>query len=56
LEFKAENNAYIGRKQALESKMSEAFAFLWEQYHIAMQKNIKARTAYESTIKGNPIG
>jgi hypothetical protein len=35
--------------------MSKAYAFLWEQCHIAMQQKIEARSEFESKIKGNPI-
>jgi hypothetical protein len=36
MEFKAEYDAFLLRKQALEANMSKAYALLWEQYHIAM--------------------
>jgi hypothetical protein len=55
IEFKAEYDAYMRRKQALEANMSKAYAFLWEQCHIAMQQKVEARSDFESTIKGNPI-
>jgi hypothetical protein len=55
MEFKAEYDSFMRRKQALESNMSKAYAFLWEQYHVAMQQKIEARADYANTIKGNPI-
>jgi hypothetical protein len=55
MEFKAEYDGYMRRKQALESNMSKAYAFLWEQCHHAMQQKIDARSDFESKVKGNPI-
>jgi len=55
MDFKAEYDAYMRRKQMLEKNYAKAYAFLWEQCAKAMQNKIEARSDYESTIKGEPI-
>jgi hypothetical protein len=46
IEFKAEFDAFMKRKQSLETNMSKAYAFLWEQCAKAMQNKIEARSNY----------
>ena len=55
MEFKAEYDAYMRRKQSLETNMSKAYAFLWEQCSKGMQSKIEARSDFNSEVKGNPI-
>jgi Reverse transcriptase (RNA-dependent DNA polymerase) len=55
IEFKAEYDAYMKRKQSLEVNMTKAYAFLWDQCAKAMQNKIEARTDYVTTVKSNPI-
>ena len=55
MEFKAEYDAYMRRKQALETNMSKAYAFLWEQCSKGMQSKIEARSNFTLEVKGNPI-
>jgi hypothetical protein len=54
IDFKAEYDGYIHCKQALEANISNAYAFLWEQCHIAMQQKVEVRSDYEALIKGDP--
>ena len=42
IEFKAEYDGYMKRKQALETNMMKAYAFPWEQCAKAMQNKIEA--------------
>jgi hypothetical protein len=53
MEIKAEYDAFMSRKQALEENMSKSYEFLWEQCHIAMHQKIEARSDYETEVKGN---
>jgi hypothetical protein len=55
MEFQAELEAFIKRKQMLEINMSKAYAFLWEQCSKGMQNKIEGRSDYKSDVKGNPI-
>ena len=61
IEFKAEFDAFMKRKQSLETNMSKAYAFLWEQCAKAMQNKIEARSNYDKKdssgdmIKNHPI-
>jgi hypothetical protein len=61
IEFKAEFDRFMKRKQSLETNMSKAYAFLWEQCGKAMQNKIEARSNYDKKessgdmIKNNPI-
>jgi hypothetical protein len=55
IEFKAEYDAYMKRKQSLEVNMTKAYAFIWDQCAKAMQNKIEARTEFATKIKGNPI-
>ena len=55
MEFKAEYDGYMKRKQCLETNTTKAYVLLWEQCAKGMQNKIESRTEYETTIKGNPI-
>ena len=55
IEFKAEYDAFMKRKQALETNMSKAYAFLWDQCSKGMQNKVEARSDFVSDIKDNPI-
>lgn len=61
IEFKAEFDAFMKRKQSLETNKTKAYAFLWEQCSKAMQNKIEARSNYDKVdtdnimIKGHPI-
>jgi hypothetical protein len=47
IELKAEFDGFMKRKQRLETNMSKAYAFLWEQCSKAIQSKIKARFNYD---------
>ena len=51
IEFKAEFDGFMKRKQALESNMSKAYAFLWEQCTKGMQNKVKAHSDFKSKVK-----
>jgi hypothetical protein len=55
IEFKAEYDAFMKRKQALEVNMTKAYAFLWDQCTKGMQSKIEARSDFTSTVKDDPI-
>jgi hypothetical protein len=55
MEFKAEYDAFMKRKQFYEANTTKAYALLWEQCARSMQGKIEANEKFESTIKGNPI-
>jgi hypothetical protein len=55
IEFKAEFDAYMKRKQTYESNVTKAYAFLWEQCGKAMQNKIESNSTFDSNIKGDPI-
>jgi Reverse transcriptase (RNA-dependent DNA polymerase) len=55
IEFKAEFDGYMKRRQSLEVNISKSYAFLWDQCAKGMQNKIEARYDYQQTIKGNPI-
>ena len=55
MEFKAEYDAFMRRKQALENNKTKAYAFLWEQCTKGMQSKLEARSDYTTDVKGNPI-
>jgi hypothetical protein len=55
IEFKAEFDGFMKRKQTLEANTTIAYAFLWELCAKAMQNKIESNSNFESTIKGNPI-
>jgi hypothetical protein len=53
--FKAEYDAFMKRKQFLETNKTKAYAFIWEQCAKGMQSKIESNTKFEKEIKGNPI-
>ena len=55
IEFKAEFEAFTKRKQAMETNLTKAYAFLWDQCARSLQNKIEARADFLSDIKGNPI-
>ena len=55
IEFKAEYDGFMKRKQCLETNMTKAYALLWEQCAKGMQNKIESRKEYATTVKGNPI-
>jgi hypothetical protein len=55
IEFKAEFDGFMKRKQCLETNTTKAYALLWEQCAKGMQNKIESRTDYDTNIKGNPI-
>jgi hypothetical protein len=55
MEFKAEYDAFMKRKQFYETNTPKAYSLLWEQCAKSMQGKVKANEKFESTIKGNPI-
>jgi hypothetical protein len=55
IEFKAEFDGYMKRKQSLETNITKAYAFLWEQCTKGMQTKIESNSDFNSTIKGDPI-
>ena len=54
IEFKAEYDAYMKRKQTYESNYNKAYALLWEQCAKGMQSKIESRTDFK-IIKDDPI-
>jgi Reverse transcriptase (RNA-dependent DNA polymerase) len=55
IEFKAEYDAYMKRKQFYEANTTKAYALLWEQCSKGMQGKIEANENFSSKIKGKPI-
>jgi len=55
MEFKAEYDAFMKRKQFYEANITKAYALLWEQCSKGMQGKIEANEKFASTIKGKPI-
>jgi hypothetical protein len=55
IEFKAEYDSWMKRKQIYINNTSKAYAFLWSQCAKSMQQKIEASKDYEGTIKNNPI-
>ena len=55
IEFKAEYDGFMKRKQCLETNMTKAYALLWEQCAKGMQSKLKSRKDYDTVVKGNPI-
>jgi hypothetical protein len=55
MEFKAEYDGYMKRKQCLETNSTKAYALLWEQCAKGMQGKIESRSEFEKLIKDNPI-
>jgi hypothetical protein len=55
IEFKAEYDAFMKRKQCLETNMTKAYALLWEQCAKGMQSKIESRKDYDTVVKDNPI-
>ena len=54
IEFKAELDVYMKRKQAYENNLTKAYAFLWEHCTKSMQSKIEARTDF-AKLKDDPI-
>lgn len=54
IEFKAEFDIYMKRKQTLDSNKPKAYAFLWERCTKGMKNKIESRTDFD-TIQRNPI-
>ena len=46
IEFKAEFEAFTKRKQAMETNLTKAYAFLWDQCARSLQNKIEARTDF----------
>jgi Reverse transcriptase (RNA-dependent DNA polymerase) len=55
IEFKAEYDAYMKRKQFYEANTTKAYALLWEQCSKGMQGKIEANEKFGTKIKGKPI-
>ena len=55
IEFKAEFDSFMKRKQCLETNTTKAYAFLWDQCAKGMQSKIEARTDYNIKINNDPI-
>jgi Reverse transcriptase (RNA-dependent DNA polymerase) len=55
IEFRAEYDGYMKRKQQYEMNISKAYAFLWEQCAKAMQNKIESSPRFLTEIKGDPI-
>jgi hypothetical protein len=55
IEFKAEFDGFMKRKQNYETNTTKAYAFLWEQCARGMQSKIESSSKFETDIKGNPI-
>lgn len=55
IEFKAEFDGFMKRKQSLETNTTKAYALLWEQCAKGMQHKVESRSEYDKLIKSNPI-
>ena len=55
IEFKAEFDSFMKRKQCLETNTTKAYAFLWDQCAKGMQSKIEARTDYNIKIKNDQL-
>jgi hypothetical protein len=55
MEFNAEYDVFMKRKQFYEANTTKAYALLWEQCAKSMHGKVKANEKFESTINGNPI-
>jgi hypothetical protein len=55
IEYKAEFDVFLKRKQHYETNTTKAYAFLWEQCAKGMQSKIESHSNFKKLIKGNPI-
>jgi hypothetical protein len=55
MEYKAELDESMRRKQTYEDNTFKAYALLWERYAKAMQNKIVSRSNYDSVVYNDPI-
>ena len=55
IEFKAEYDAYMKRKQSYETNKAKAYAFLWEQCAKGMQSKIESGETFSLKVINNPV-
>lgn len=55
MEFKAEFDEWMKRKQEYEENLFKAYGFLWEHCNKAMQNRLSERTDFESSVYNDPI-
>jgi hypothetical protein len=55
MEYKAELDEYMRRKQTYQDNTFKAYALLWERCAKAMQNKIASRSDYESVVYNDPI-
>ena len=55
LNLKPNSMGILKEKQSLESNITKAYAFIWEQCTKGMQTKIESNADFNTKIKGDPI-